>query len=164
MAAPLLRLTEPAGDASCRSVAAAATGHVLQLRRGECAGRGQHGSRLKQPFASGCFWADCRYTRATANWQSDRGAGADNVSAWPLHRELRREAKDDRVQLSCEVDTYASFGCWPSNASRRAARSALALRGAADVRARACRFAHSLRAPSRPPAPTRSTAGCNARG
>ena len=54
--------------------------------------------------------ADCRYTRATANWQSDRGAGADNVSVWPLHLELRREAKDDRVQLSCEVDTYASFG------------------------------------------------------
>ena len=31
------------------------------------------------------------------------------------------------MQLSCEADTYASFGFWPSNASRSAARSALAL-------------------------------------
>jgi hypothetical protein len=29
------------------------------------------------------------------------------VSVWALHLELRREAKDDGVHLTCEVDTYA---------------------------------------------------------
>jgi acyl-CoA thioesterase FadM len=33
-----------------------------------------------------------------------------SVSVWPLHLELRREAKDDGVHLTCEVDTYALQG------------------------------------------------------
>ena len=75
--------------------------------------------------------AGCRHPPPAANWQSDRGAGADNVSVWPLHLELRREANDDRVHLSCEVNTYAlQDGDTPAPWRRAQCRSAGQMRGA----------------------------------